>query len=74
MDHKSLELTEAISTDSAVLWLAVHVGDQVHSYLGRTSELKVARRAGITFIPRVIFHFIARCSDLLKFFPQIVQW
>ena len=56
VDHKSLELTEAISTDSAVLWVAVHVGDQVHSYLGRTSELKVARRAGITFIPRVIFH------------------
>ena len=36
--------------------LAVYVGDQVHSLLAQTSELKVARRAGITFIPRVIVH------------------
>ena len=36
--------------------LAVHVGDQVYSELAQTSELKVARRTGITFIQRVIFH------------------
>jgi hypothetical protein len=51
-----LRLTEALSTDSAVVGLAVHAVDQVYSQLGQTSELKVARRAGITFIPRVIFH------------------
>ena len=56
MDHKLLGLTGALSIYSAAVWLPVHMGDQVHSYLGRTSELKVARRAGITFIPRVIFH------------------
>ena len=31
VDHKMLVLPEALSTDSAVVWLAVHVGDQVHS-------------------------------------------
>ena len=45
VDHKMLGLTEALSTDSAVVGFAVHVVDQVHSLLGRTS-------AGITFIPR----------------------
>ena len=48
--------TECVSTDSALVGIAVHVGDQVLSWLGRTSEIKVARRAGITFIQRVIFH------------------
>ena len=36
--------------------LVVHVGDQVHSELGQTSKLNFARRAGSTFIPRVIVH------------------
>ena len=31
VNHKMLGLTEALSTDSAVVGLAVHVGDQVHS-------------------------------------------
>jgi hypothetical protein len=31
VDHKMLGLTEALSTDSAVVGLAVHVVDQVHS-------------------------------------------
>ena len=31
VDHIMLGLSEAISTDSAGVWLAVHVGDQVHS-------------------------------------------
>ena len=44
-----LGLTEALSTDSAVVGLAVHMVDQVHSELGRTSDL---RHAGIKFIPR----------------------
>ena len=36
--------------------LVVYVGDQVHSLLGQTSELKIARCAAITFITRVIVH------------------
>ena len=39
--------TEALSTDSAVVGLAVHVVDQV---------ITVARRADNTFCQRVIFH------------------
>ena len=31
VNHKMLGLTEALSTDSAVVWLAVHVGDEMHS-------------------------------------------
>ena len=31
VDHKMLGLTEALSTDSAVVGLPVHVVDQVHS-------------------------------------------
>ena len=31
VDYKMLGITEVISTDSAVVGLAVHVGDQVHS-------------------------------------------
>ena len=48
--------TEGVSTDSAVVGIAVHVGDQVIFQLGRTGEIKDARRAGSTFIPRVIVH------------------
>ena len=47
--------TEGASRDSALVGIAVYVGNQVLSYLGRTSEIKVARRAGSTFIPIVIF-------------------
>ena len=31
VNRKMLGLTEALSTDSAMVWLAVHVGDEVHS-------------------------------------------
>ena len=47
-------LTEVLSTDSAVVGLAVHVCGQVHSLLGHTSDLKVARSADINFIPSLI--------------------
>ena len=53
VDHKMLGFTESLSTDSAVVGFAVHMVDQLHSQLGPTSALKVARHAGTIFIPRV---------------------
>ena len=53
---EGIRLANALSTDVAVVGLAVRMFYQVHCELFPTSESKVARQAGIITIPSVILH------------------